>query len=95
MKSYNKIESAKVNTWLTDALSDEERKTAEFIALIAQSIQEQRRIRGLSQKQLAELLGVSQSMVSQWENGEENFTIATIVKISSVLGLSLCNPISA
>jgi len=32
-------------------------------------------------------------MVSRWENGEENFTVATLVKISSALGLDLYNPI--
>ena len=95
MKISNKIASAENNTWLIDVLSEDERKTAEYIALIAQSIQEQRRIQGLTQKQLAERLGVSQAMVSQWENGEENFTASTLVKISSALGLRLSNPISA
>ena len=95
MKLRSKIENARTNTWLTDALSDEERKAAEFIAMIALSIQNQRRNQGLTQKQLADRLGVSQAMVSQWENGEENFTIATLVKISTALGLSLNNPISA
>ena len=90
-----KLKSSDTNTWLADALSDDERRIAEFIALIACSIQEQRRIQGLTQKQLAEKLGVSQAMVSQCENGEENFTAATLVKISSALGLPLTNPISA
>ena len=95
MGIISKIESAENNTWLIDALSEDERKAAEYIALIAQSIQKQRRIQGLTQKQLAEKLGVSQAMVSQWENGEENFTAATLVKLSSALGLRLCNQISA
>ena len=91
----DKIVSAEMNNWLIDALSDDERKAAEFIALIARSIQEQRRIQGLTQKQLAEKLGVTQAMISQWENGEENFTVATLARISSALGLPLSNPISA
>ena len=95
MSIRDKMPIADTNTWLIDTLSEDERKAAEFIALIAQSIQEQRRIQGLSQDQLAEKLGVSQAMVSQWENGEENFTAATLVKISSALGLQLSNPISA
>ena len=80
---------------LIDSISDEERRAAEYIASIALNIQEQRRAQGLTQKQLADKLGVSQAMVSQWENGEENFTVATLVKISSALGLQLINPISA
>jgi len=95
MRIRNKIASVDNNTWLIDALSEDERKTAEFTAQIAQSIQEHRRIQGLTQKQLAEKLGVSQAMVSQWEKGEENFTAATLVKISSALGVRLTNPISA
>ena len=91
----DKMTNAEINTWLTDELSDEEIIAAEFIASIAQSIQQQRRIQGLTQKQLAEKLGVSQAMVSQWENGEENFTVTTLVRISSALGLSLSSPISA
>ena len=91
----DKIASAEMNSWLIDALSEDERKAADFIALIARSIQEQRRIQGLTQKQLAEKLGVTQAMISQWENGEENFTVATLARISSALGLPLSNPISA
>jgi DNA-binding transcriptional regulator YiaG len=91
----DKIANANINSWLTDELSDEELKAAEYIASIAQSIQKQRRTQGLTQKQLADRLGVSQAMVSQWENGEENFTVTTLVRISSALGLSLSSPISA
>ena len=90
-----KIKNAKANVWLADELTDEERKAAEFIASIAFSIQQQRRALNLTQKEFADMLGVSQAMVSQWENGEENFTAVTLVKISSALGLALCNPISA
>ena len=95
MEINEKAATADTNNWLIDALSEDERRVAEFIALIAQSIQEQRRNQGLTQKQLAEKIGVSQAMISQWENGEENFTAATLVKISSALGLPLNNPISA
>ena len=95
MEINDKIAFATNNTWLIDALTEDERKTSEYIALIARSIQEQRRIQGLTQKQLADKLSVSQAMVSKWENGEENFTAATLVKISSALGLPLNNPISA
>jgi DNA-binding transcriptional regulator YiaG len=90
-----KIVNADTNTWLIDDLSESERKTAEFIASIASSIQEQRRIQGLTQKQLADRLGVSQAMISQWENGEENVTVATLARISLALGLPLRNPLSA
>jgi DNA-binding transcriptional regulator YiaG len=89
------IASADLNTWLVDALTEDERKAAEFIAMIAVSIQQQRLLLGLTQKELAERLGLSQAMISKWENGEENFTVATLVKISSALELTICNPLTA
>ena len=95
MTIQKKIKNAKTNNWLSDALTEEERSASELIAAIAVSVQQERRAQGLSQKDFAEKLGVSQSMVSQWESGEENFTVTTLVRISSALGLSICNPLSA
>ena len=45
-----------------------------LFADIAVSIQTKRKAIGLTQKELADKLGVSQAMVSRWGNGEENFT---------------------
>ena len=95
MTIQEKIKTAETNNWLSDALTDEEKRASELIAAIAVSVQQERRAQGLTQKEFAEKLGVSQSMVSQWENGEENFTVATLVKISSALGLPISNPLSA
>jgi ribosome-binding protein aMBF1 (putative translation factor) len=80
------------NSWMVDSLSPDERKTAEFVAAIAASIQRQRHVKGYTQKDLADKLGVSQVMISRWENGEENFTVATLAKISSALEMELHNP---
>jgi ribosome-binding protein aMBF1 (putative translation factor) len=95
MSLKEKMANAPENTWLVDSLSEDERLTAEFIAQIAVSIQLTRRERGYTQKELAEKLGVSQVMISRWENGDENFTVATLAKISSALGVRLVNPLSA
>jgi ribosome-binding protein aMBF1 (putative translation factor) len=95
MNINEKIIKSKENTWLLDSLSYDERIAADFVADIAVSIQIARRERGYTQKKLAEKLGVSQVMISRWENGEENFTVATLAKISSALGISLVNPLSA
>lgn len=40
----------------------------------------------LSQKQLAEKLGVSQTMVSKYESGEYNISIGQLVKVCNKLG---------
>ncbi len=44
---------------------------------------------GMNQKDFATLLGVSQTMISQWENCEYNFTLEKIEEISSKLGLKI------
>ncbi len=43
---------------------------------------------GLSQKKLAELIGVHPSMISQYENGTRNPKIETLQKIAEALGVS-------
>jgi ribosome-binding protein aMBF1 (putative translation factor) len=92
MSIREKMAYAEENSWLADSFSIEERTVAEFIASIAASIQYRRRALGITQKDLADKLGVSQVMISRWENGEENFTVATLAKISDALGLELHNP---
>ncbi len=42
----------------------------------------------LSQKKLAEKLGVTQAMVSKLESGDYNYTIEQLWKVSSKLGLN-------
>jgi ribosome-binding protein aMBF1 (putative translation factor) len=88
-----KMAIAQKNTWIVDSLSDEERLAADYIASIAVSIQLARRERGYTQKELADIVGVSQVMISRWENGEENFTVATLARISSALDIELMNPL--
>ncbi len=56
---------------------------------LGQRIRELRRSRGISQKQLAELTGLSQSFISTIERGEKNISINSLKKICSALGMSL------
>ena len=93
MSIKEKMDNAKESTWLSDHLSQEESITAKYIAQIAAVIQRQRKAKGYTQKELASKLGVSQVMVSRWENGDENFTVATLTKISVALGMEFYNPL--
>ena len=43
---------------------------------------------GMTQKQFANKMGVSQGLVSRWENGDANFTLETLVNIANVLKVS-------
>ena len=93
MSIKRKMDQAKESSWLSDSLTYEETIALRYIAYIASVIQKQRKAQGYTQQELAKILGVSQAMVSRWENGEENFTIATLAKISAALGLKLQNPL--
>lgn len=55
--------------------------------MINKNIKEFRRKRGLTQKQLADLLGVSQNAVYNWENGKRQPKLDTLRKISQALGV--------
>ena len=49
---------------------------------------------GKEQKDLALLLGKSESEISKWMSGTHNFTLNTLAKIKSVLGESIIEVIS-
>ena len=48
-------------------------------------IRQYRERAGLTQKELAELVGVNHSAVSFWENGKAAPTTANIIKLANVL----------
>ena len=93
MSVKGKMDKAKESAWLSDYISQEESITAKYIAQIAAAIQRQRKAKGYTQQDLANRLGVSQVMISRWENGDENFTVTTLAKISAALGMELYNPL--
>ena len=53
------------------------------------SIKKMRINRGLSQKQLAELIGVEQQHVSRWENGKHRPSVDVLIKIAAVLNCNI------
>ncbi len=52
---------------------------------LADNIKAYRRLRGLSQKKLAELLGVDQTTLAGWERGEHRQTKRLMAKVSSLI----------
>ena len=54
-----------------------------------QDVKELRKSLGMTQKEFAHLLGVSQSMVSKWESEYYNFSIESLANICSKLGWDL------
>jgi transcriptional regulator with XRE-family HTH domain len=78
---------------MNDLLTDDEMKqVAELSGLydlyykISDSLVEYRKAHGLSQKLLAEVLNVSQAMVSKLESGDYNYTIEQLWKVSKKIG---------
>ena len=62
--------------------------TAAELAKAAVNIQIQQMIQDLADK-----MGVKQSLVSRWESGECNYTIDTLIEIADALGLSVQCPL--
>ena len=56
---------------------------------IGQFIAEMRKEQGLTQRELAEKLNVSDKVVSKWETGKSLPDVETMPKISKVLGISI------
>ncbi len=78
---------------LLDKISDdndrEEYGLYDIYYSISTKIFDYRMEKGLSQKQLAEILGVTQAMISKLESGGYNPTVEQLWKISKKLGWSL------
>ena len=55
----------------------------------AESLRRERERMGLSQKDLAEQLGVSQALISQYENGSTSPTVYLSVKIAKLFGTTV------
>jgi len=60
-----------------------------FFARIAEQVVEHRRARGLSQKELAELTGTTQSAIARLESGGRPPRIDTLLRIAEALDCEL------
>lgn len=92
MKTNKDLESLLMA--LTSNLSDEELLLSHLQSDIAATIAEKRVSAGLSQKEFADALSVSQGLVSRWESGDCNFTLQTLVRIAQKLSIKMRSPYS-
>ncbi len=60
-----------------------------FFAAIAEKVSEQRNARGMSQRELAELVGTTQSAIARLERGGRPPRIDTLLKIAEALECEL------
>lgn len=84
MKTSNDL-----NRLFSQFLSPSEITAADHLAHISAMIEMWRVDHGMTQKEFAEKMGVSQAMVSKWESGDYNFTIKTLAEISTNLQISM------
>ncbi|WP_020602381.1 helix-turn-helix domain-containing protein [Spirosoma spitsbergense] len=62
---------------------------SELAQQVASLIREARKSKGLTQKELGEMLGIGESRVSKYESGRQNPTIATLQKIADTLNVKI------
>lgn len=74
---------------LCEGLSVSDIKKADMLSTIALEITKSRSDRNMSQKEFADFIGVSQGMVSRWENGDYNFTIEKLIEIFCKLDIDI------
>ncbi|MBL7111191.1 MAG: helix-turn-helix transcriptional regulator [Bacteroidales bacterium] len=94
LNRINEIASNKKSDWIEDATvrhsniewSD---KSFRIAVRILREIRRQKPINGMSQKKLADEMGVSPQYINKVVKGQENLTLETISKIEKVLGISL------
>ena len=74
---------------IRQTMTPEMKRQMEMSVKIANRIYEIMEEKGLSQKDLAHLLGKTETEVSRWLSGTHNMTMATLAKISSALGTDI------
>lgn len=94
LDKINAIESDELSGWSQDAKWRNENrdwlnKSIQIAIKILREIRRQKPINGMSQKALAEAIGVTPQYINKVVKGQENMTLSTISRIESVLGISL------
>ena len=77
---------------IRETMSPEMKKQMELSVSIANRIYEILEERGLTQKDLAILMGKTETEVSRWLSGTHSMTMSTIAKISIALGEDIVMP---
>ena len=71
----------KPTSWVVDGLSKTDLKSTVELAMNFATIERKRLDKGMTQKEFATFMGVTQGMVSKWESRDYNFTIWSLNEI--------------
>ena len=80
------MKANKILNGIRKDISPEMKQQVELSVAIANRIYEILEIKGMTQKDLAQRLGKTETEVSRWLSGTHNLTLSTICKISTALG---------
>lgn len=88
------IASKEPSGWLEDAKQRKENKgwtkrSMQIAVRILREIRAQKPVNGMTQKTLADAMGVSPQYINKIVKGQENLTLETIAKIEQILGIVL------
>ena len=70
-------------------VSEDVRLETDWSFAISHKIADALEEKGMTQKMFAKQIGKTETEVSRWLSGTHNFTLRTIAKISSVLGMNI------
>ncbi len=79
----------KTSSSLFSDLTEAEIKSSLFKGAIAAEFIKQRKERRMTQKEFAELLDVTQGMISKWESLDYNITVSGLIEIFSKLDVDV------
>ena len=82
--------SANLTRTITSIYQDELRKTRDRM-LVASKIADSLKAKNISQTKFAEMIGRSESEVSEWLSGDGNIMADTLSDIKKILGVDLPN----
>ena len=77
--------------FISNYISKSDIYAASVIAKVSAFIINYRYKTGMTQKEFAEFMGITQGMVSKWESAEYNFSVESIAKIAEYLANSRLN----
>ena len=75
--------------FISNYISKSDIYAASVIAKISAFIINYRYKTGMTQKEFAEFMGITQGMVSKWESAEYNFSVESIAQIAEKLGVTV------